>query len=546
MLVSGSDDCRRAILSTVTVHIKNRKKGQRLIFTGKVTFTKAGAAHIRNVILPIVDEILDELQISRKVFEISVVNVGAASCHNLGMAISGSSADVPVLLAMLSAGLNMPLDDDFVATGHIASRHGDISAVKAIPAKVEAAATDPSVKRFIYGDLRNDRSFDTLSPKEKETGLTAILQAGGSMTTRAVRSIDELIGEVFGQEEIVLSSLDTGFFHINRKFSNSGNPIERALEFLTDCNDQRFWRLLQQHFSTGQCEDAMRMLEAYARSFQRQRRYPSGLGGSLLQLVCALPPAIRRLKLTCPLLPFAHCIQLARFARNNDMADVPLLFDAVRTKVPGGSESSNIQTSLPSSTQSECSLFDTVTAEISELALTKKFGVPIDSARASFVLASSTVRSYDEFIEIVESFFVHLQKYSSVDVLAVFNLQQAGSKAMVLLEETFRELGGSRAAFARARDGTDGGIRAVLDEMTEHCKKQIQIEQVNVVLEKALADMDWSDRINFTKGAMKRLGPFLPPEIRSEPPERFAKHVDEIARAYVRSIHNMQQLLSTM
>jgi len=82
--------------------------------------------------------------------------------------------------------------------------------------------------------------------------------------------------------------------------------------------------------------------------------------------------------------------------------------------------------------------------------------------------------------------------------------------------------------------------------MTEHCKKQIQIEQVNVVLEKALADMDWSDRINFTKGAMKRLGPFLPPEIRSEPPERFAKHVDEIARAYVRSIHNMQQLLSTM
>jgi len=496
--------------------------------------------------LPIVDEILDELQVPPKVFEVSAVNVGAASCRNLGVAISGSSADAPVLLAMLSAGLRMPLSDDFVATGHIASRQGDISAVKAIPAKVKAAMADTSVKRFIYGDLQNDSSFDVLSPNEKDAGLTAVLQAGDSMTTRAVRGVDELINEAFVEEDVVLSSLEKGFFHISRPPGEGGNPIERAIHFLTDRNDLRFWRLIQQNFSTGQSEHAMHMLDTYARSFEHMRRYPSGFGKSLLQQVCALPPAIRRLKLPCPLLPFTRCIQIARFAGDNDVADVPLLFDAVRARVPGSSESPGVQTSPPPSTESECSLFDAVTAEISELALANKLGVPIDSARASFVLASSTVQSYDEFIEIVEAFFMHMQGYLSGDVPAVPNLQHISGKAMALLTGTFRDHGGPRGAFARARDGTEGGIRSVLDAMTEQYKKQLQIEEVNVVLEKALADMDWPDRVSFTRGAMKRLGPFLSAEMRNEPPERFAKDAGEIAKTYIRSISSIQRFLSTM
>ncbi|MHC4116581.1 MAG: hypothetical protein ACYSWO_03630 [Planctomycetota bacterium] len=545
-LAFGVDENRKAILSTVTVRIKRHKKGHRLVFSGPVEFNRASAAHIRNIVLPIVDDILDALGITRKVFEVSAVNVGAASCRNLGLAVSGSSTDVVVLLAMLSAGLCMPLMDDFVATGHIASRHGDISAVKAIPAKVKAAAADSSVKRFIYGDLQGDRSFDVLSPKEKDAALTAILQAGDSLTMRAVRGLDGLIYEAFGEEDIVLSSLEKGFFHIKRVPGNGRNPIERAVDLLTDRNDRRFWRLVRQNFSTGQSEQAMHMLEAYARSYERIRRYPSGFGTSLLQLVCALPPAIRRLKLPCPLLPFTRCIRLAGFAKDNDVADVPLLFDAVRQRVLGSDESRRIQISPPPSTESECSLFDTVTAQISEQALADKFGIPIDSARASFVLASSTVESYEEFTEIVESFFVHLQGYLSADIPAVSNLQLIGAKALALLEATLRDYGGPEGAFARARDGTDGGLRSVLDAMTEHYKRKLQTEEVNVVLEKALADMDWPDRVSFARGAMKRLRPFLSAEMRDESPERIAKHAGEITKACIRSISNIKRLFKKM
>jgi hypothetical protein len=38
------------------------------------------------------------------------------------------------------------------------------------------------------------------------------------------------------------------------------------------------------------------------------------------------------------------------------------------------------------------------------------FGIPVDSARASFILNSSTVGSKEEFQEILEAFYVHLYR----------------------------------------------------------------------------------------------------------------------------------------
>jgi predicted ATP-dependent protease len=40
---------------------------------------------------------------------------------NTGVQVSGFSADVPMFLAMLSARLQMPVRQDVVSTGHIAS-----------------------------------------------------------------------------------------------------------------------------------------------------------------------------------------------------------------------------------------------------------------------------------------------------------------------------------------------------------------------------------------------------------------------------------------
>jgi len=545
-LVFGAVGNQTGILSTVVARVRRRRKGLRLSFVGAVQFSASTRAHITGVILPIVDRILEQLRLATPSFEISAVNVGAASCHELGTEVSGFSADAPVLLAMLSAALEIPLRDDFVATGHIASTHGDIVAVKGIPAKLEAAIADRSVRRFLYGGFERDRSLEVLSPREKDAAMAAIMRACNAIETKAIYGVDELIAEALSEDAILTSSLENGFFHRLPKAELTGDPIARATSFLRNGHDRRFWDLVQRDLSTGECGRAVHFLEIYAASFLGRDQYPMGFGARLLRLVCAVPPTIRQRKLTYPLLDLGRCVELVRLASPSDFADVPLLFDAVRGKVPGDDRLAVQQRELSTSTLTDCELFDAVTAEIGETSLTHKFDIPIDSARASFVLASSTVGSHDEFLGIVESFFIHLQSHMDPDAVTTSDLQQARKEASRLLKRAFWNHGGIRGALARAQAGVDGGVRSVLDTMTERYKAETRAGHIETFLHIAIEAMDHAEQVRFARGAMERLGPMLPAELRNEPPERFANHIDQIARAYAKSTAGIEQLLKTM
>ena len=222
------------------------------------------------------------------------------------------------------------------------------------------------------------------------------------------------------------------------------------------------------------------------------------------------------------------------------------LFDAVRGRVPGDDRLGVEHEDPPASTVTDCGLFDVVTAEIREPTLTRKFDIPIDSARASFVLTSSTVESYDEFCGIIEALFIHIESHKNPEVAVASDLQQARKDAMSLLSRAFWNNGGTRGAFARARTGIDGGIRSVLDAMTERYKAEQRAIHIETFLKMAIDGMDRADQVRFARGAMERLGPMLPAELRREAPERFAKHIDQIARAYAKSFTGIEQLLKTL
>ena len=163
VLVSGRGDSQRAVISSIVARrIEPQAADKRLRFCGSVKFSDSVQEHIRDTILPIVERIVERLELSQSSFEISAVNLAAASTLDMGVKVSGLSADVAVFIALLSEALQMPLSDDFVSTGHIASVEGDISAVSGIPAKLEAAKNDPTIKRFIYGDLEKDKSLSVL------------------------------------------------------------------------------------------------------------------------------------------------------------------------------------------------------------------------------------------------------------------------------------------------------------------------------------------------------------------------------------------------
>jgi hypothetical protein len=89
-------------------------------------------------------------------------------------------------------------------------------------------------------------------------------------------------------------------------------------------------------------------------------------------------------------------------------------------------------------------------------------------------------------------------------------------------------------------------MRSVLDTLAEQYKRKRYADHVQRVFHEAVSALDWSDRVAFLRAALQRLGPFLPPELRDEPPERFVRQYEVIVQTYVQSLDKLSQLLRTL
>jgi hypothetical protein len=484
---------------------------------------------------------VETLGLGRWNFEISALNLGAASARDVGIDVSGLSADLPIILSMISSALQMPVSSDFIATGHIASANGDISAVEGIPAKVEAAQKDMSVRYFIYPDL-DDESLKVLSPNQMDSSIKAITAARDHLRTMAVRDIGQLVRLVFTEESLVLAGLKEGFFDISMMPDKFNNPIQDVISFLTCRNEERFWDVMYYLFNE-EPEKGKQLLLAFAQFYIGEKRYPKCFGTKLLHLMRSLLSVVR-CRIDLPILDRDLCSKLISYAKARDYDDRRILLNTIDDKNIEETCAINVQPEFKLS-DSECTVFNTVVSLINEQALARKFSA-IDLARGCFFLESLKIKSYEELINILQAYYIHMQRYTGSSPEKP-DVSEARSEAIKLLESTFRDKGGDKAAFVQARDCTRGGIRSILDMMTEQYKAQKQDAYINRVFKDAIADMDWQERVKCIKAVIKEVGRFLPEELKNQPPERFARDdetIETIIRTYVRCSDKFNQSLS--
>jgi len=335
VLVFGAEQESTAAISSVIATTCDQIDEKGTHFAGPAIFSEKTAKHILEVVVPTADSIFSALNLPKQRFVISVANLDVASLNDLGLTISGFSADVPILLALLSARLEIPVPESIVSTGHIASLDGDIRSVRGIPAKVAAALESDSIHAFVYPAVDRDGSLEQLSPGEKQRITDAVAKAKGDIKMVAIRDINELVRLVFPEDQVVLSSLKHGFFNHSDFSFTEETVIGKATGFFTKNNAQRFWNVLERQLLAGCCDFARALLQSLARFHLQQKIYPQGMGNKLLQLIHSLPPETRRYKLDFPLLPMPECIQLSQFAGKSDHEDVLMLFKAAHgEKVP--------------------------------------------------------------------------------------------------------------------------------------------------------------------------------------------------------------------
>jgi len=117
---------------------------------------------------------------------------------------------------------------------------------------------------------------------------------------------------------------------------------------------------------------------------------------------------------------------------------------------------------------------------------------------------------------------------------------------LALLENAYGDAGGLAAARSEAKFALKGGMRRILDLMTERFKQEQRYKRVHRVLTEALDPLDWDRQLAFMSALLARLRPHLPNELCSADPARYVRRRDEIVRVYVDALDRIQDLMRTL
>lgn len=538
---------RKAIVTAIHAHILSRGTGARVTFVGPVVLNSESRQQVETTVVGILDRLTTSMGLREKDFEISITNPGASSTRDTGLEVAGYSAELPILLAMLSAALQIPLPQDVVATGHLASIAGDISPVSGLAEKLQALAQDPSIKKFVYPDLRNDHSLQILTPKElAETELMLALHKG-LIEQIPVKDIAESVERIFSDEGMVMGSLSAGYFLPTTSQGADESAIRWILSFLTRDNEERFWRVLESSLLASDIDKSKALLERFVRFYSELKEYPAEFGQRLYQLLISLPPVIRANRHLYPLIPMRSCLQLAQGATDRDTPDLQKLFGYAQESFPKekqGSESPNESTSGPIATEPNA-LLNYFLKALSPQSIAEEVSLPLDQARAAYSMGSVRVDSYDEFREAVSSFHAHLLRHTG-KVLGTINSQLLAPDALDLLERTFADLGGAKAAVEESKTATKGGLRFIFDKMTDHLKMEERQKYVRMVFKSMVDPLDYQTKAALIRAFFLRLGSSLPEDIRSRPPEQYATDYELVVKAYTDSLGKMIDTLKTL
>ena len=179
---------------------------------------------------------------------------------------------------------------------------------------------------------------------------------------------------------------------------------------------------------------------------------------------------------------------------------------------------------------------ESILAALDERALARAVGLAHDEARVRFPLRHNTVETFDEFTKIIGDYYNH-HFSSCIAGKAKLPEPEARSRAKELLEREYRRRHGDIvSAFNDAHDGTNGGLREILDTIADALKAESIERYVRDLFDRQVAPNSWEDKVEIIREFIARCGLELSASIRRDQPERYAQNYRDLIEAYVQGL----------
>ena len=183
-----------------------------------------------------------------------------------------------------------------------------------------------------------------------------------------------------------------------------------------------------------------------------------------------------------------------------------------------------------------------VLSALEEREVARRVGIPHDETRMRYPLERNTVRDFDDFSHVTGDYYNH-HFTTCVSNGGALSRSEAAGRAKEALERHYRRRNGDIvSAFNDAHDGTNGGLRVILDTIAELLKAEAVERYIRDVFDRHVAPNSWDDKVELIRQFIERCGPDLSMSIQTDRPERYAHDYSELIRAYVDSLRQTSTL----
>jgi len=179
---------------------------------------------------------------------------------------------------------------------------------------------------------------------------------------------------------------------------------------------------------------------------------------------------------------------------------------------------------------------------LDERVIAQRVATKHDEARMQFHLPSNTVTDFEEFKNIIARYYnYHFTR--CVTNGGALTLGDAYGESEELLEREYRRRSGDIvSAFNDAHDGTNGGLRAILDIICEAIKTKSVELYIKNVFASQVDPSDWHTKVSIIGQFIAYCSPYLSSSIVANEPERYAQNYSELIRSYTEGLRQTSSM----
>lgn len=181
-------------------------------------------------------------------------------------------------------------------------------------------------------------------------------------------------------------------------------------------------------------------------------------------------------------------------------------------------------------------------AALDEREIARQVTMAHDEARMRFQLPANTVRDFDQFAAVITDYY-NYHYTTCISRGGRLSNADAYAEAKDSLEREQRKRGGDIVTvFNDAHDGTNGGLRVVLDTIADSLKADAVERYTEAVFDRHVAPNSWDQKVEIVYQFITCCGHMLANSIVTSQPERYAHDYSDLIKSYVEGLRRTSSI----